>query len=54
MTTSCNLIKFFVRLHGEYQSKRNFVEIPRKFTIAKLSVHKLGSSSVLMKTLLTF
>ena len=28
--------------------KYNFVETPRKFTIAKLSIRKLGSSSVLI------
>ena len=31
----------------------NFVETPRKFMIAKLSIRKLGSSSVLMILLLT-
>ena len=39
---------FFVCLHGNYQSKYDFVETPRKFIISKLSIRKLGSSSVLV------
>ena len=42
-----NMLLFLVCLHGEYQSKHNFVEIPRKFIIAWLSIRKLESSSVL-------
>ena len=40
-------LKFVGRLHGEYNTKFSFVETPSKFTIAKLSIRKLGSSSVL-------
>ena len=39
--------KFLVRLHGEY-NLFSFVETPRKFIIAELSIRKLGSSSVLI------
>ena len=45
------LNKFLVRLHGEYNILVKliylFVETPRKFIIAELSIRKLGSSSVL-------
>jgi hypothetical protein len=40
--------KFFVVLHGEQQYKFSFVETPREFIIAKLSIRKIGSSSVLI------
>ena len=40
--------KFLVCLHGDYESKYNFVKTPRKFTIAKLSIRKLGFSRVLI------
>ena len=36
---------YLVFLRGDYKSKYNFVETLRKFTIAKLSIRKLGSSS---------
>ena len=35
--------KFLVCLHGDYKSEYNFVETPHKFTVAKLSIPKLGS-----------
>ena len=35
---------FLVYLHGDYQSKYNFVETPRDFFMAKLSIGKLSSS----------
>ena len=41
------MLKFLVRLHGEYNNLFSFVETPRKFIIAELSNRKLGSSSVL-------
>ena len=41
------IFKFLVRLHGEYNILLSFVETPRKFIIAELSILKLGSSSVL-------
>ena len=34
---------------GSFELKYNFVETPRKFIIAKRSIRKLGSSSVLIK-----
>ena len=42
--------KFLVCLHGQYNilDLFSFVETPRKFTIAELSIRKLGSSSVLV------
>ena len=41
--------KFLVCLHGEYNILvYSFVETPRKFIIAELSIRKLGSSSVLI------
>ena len=46
-----NINKFLVRLHGEYNKiiyLFSFVETPRKFIIAELSIRKLGSSSVLI------
>ena len=42
------VFQFLVCLHGDYESKYNFLETPRKFTIAKLSIRKPGSSSVLI------
>ena len=40
------VLKLLVLLNM-YVTKYTFVETPRKFTIAKLSIRKLGSSSVL-------
>ena len=34
-----NFLKFLVRLHGEYQSKYNFVETQRKFIIVSLYIN---------------
>ena len=41
-----NSLMLLVCLHGDLKSKYNFVETARKFTIAKLSIGKVGSSSV--------
>ena len=47
--------KFLVCLHGEYNKLvYSFVETPRKFIIAELSIRKLGSSSVLIIRLFEF
>ena len=46
--------KFLVRLHGEYNILVYFVETPRKFIIAKLSIRKLGSLSMLIIRLFEF
>ena len=35
-------------LDGEYQIRCNFVETPRKFIIAKLSIRNLGSLSMVI------
>ena len=43
---------YFVSLHGKFQYHYNFVEIQHKFTIAKLSICKLGSLSVLRMPLI--
>ena len=40
--------KSLVCLLGENKSKYNLVETPAKFVIAKISIRKLGSSSVLI------
>jgi hypothetical protein len=40
--------KFFVCLHGDKTYNSLFVETPRKFITAKLSIRKPGSSSVLI------
>ena len=37
-TTNDHVYKFLVCLHGDYQSKYNFVATPRKFIISKLIV----------------
>ena len=44
-------LKFLVCLHG-YESKYNFVETPRKFIIAKLTIRRLGSSLIIVLILL--
>ena len=41
------LIKFLVRLHGEYNILVKLCGNTTKFIIAELSIRKLGSSSVL-------
>ena len=48
------IIKFLVRLHGEYNILVKLVETPRKFIIAELSIRKLGSSSVIIIRLFEF
>ena len=43
------VLKFFLRLHGECDNNLALcMETPRKFIIARLSIRKLGSSSVLI------
>ena len=42
------LFKFIVGLHGDKTYNILFVETPRKFITAKLSIRKPGSSSVLI------
>ncbi len=45
------LHQFLESLHGEKLLYFNFVVTPRNFIIAKLSIRKPGSSSVLIKSL---
>ena len=43
------VLKFFLRLRGECDNNLALcMETPRKFIIARLSIRKLGSSSVLI------